>query len=731
VELRLGRISVGGRFVVVGAAQDVSEPAAQEEALHRELARYRRVFDDDLSGAVVASADCRIVTCNAEFARIAGFPSPAAAAGIELTRLEPEPGELSALVERLKRGGGATEPGELEMARRDGTRVRVVARFSADFGPGGEPLEYRGYLVDVTQRAMREETLRQSDERLRLLELATNDVTWDWDLVTGRLSWNGAGPRRFRYAVDEVRPSLEWHFERVHPEDRERVVAGLHQAISGVAEGWSDEYRFLRGDGTYATVHDRAYVVRNPRGEPVRVTGWMVDVTERKRGEETQRFLARASAVLDSALDVGVTAGNLARVCIPVLADFCTLDLVDGDGSVRREAVAHLRGSRERLLSPDACFPASGSTANPVVRVARTGEPVLCAECDAGQIESLDASLGEGNARRLGVHSYMMVPVAAHDRVMAVLTLGLAQSGRRYGPMDLMVAKDLAQRAALALENAHLYQTAQRALHAREEVLGVVSHDLRSPLSTIVTTAVLLSEISRERREDTRRWLDVIRRAADQMNSLIGDLLDVSSMEAGRFEVEPARRDLSALVAESCEQFRPLCEAHGLSLECEVPPELAPVCFDERQLQRVLGNLIGNAIKFSRRGGVIRVRAERLGGEVRVGVIDQGPGIPAEQLPRVFDRFWKADTGDRRGAGLGLAIARGIVEAHGGRIWVESKANQGSTFWFALPTPEADGGRPASASPERPAADAAQESWPAPRAAVVTRASPATTTAQG
>src|SRR5262249_7128028 len=151
-----------------------------------------------------------------------------------------------------------------------------------------------------------------------------------------------------RYAPDEVRPSLEWHFERVHPEDRERVVAGLHQAISGGAEAWTDEYRFLRGDGTYATRHDPAHLGRNPRGPAVRVTGWMVDVTERKRGEETQRFLARASAVLDSALDVGVTAGNLARVCIPVLADFCTLDLVDGDGGVRREAAAHVRGTRER-----------------------------------------------------------------------------------------------------------------------------------------------------------------------------------------------------------------------------------------------------------------------------------------------------------------------------------------------------------------------------------------------
>jgi len=689
MELRLGRIPMGDRFVMVGAAQDLSMASADDDAIHAELGRYRRAFEDDLCGAVVASADCRIVACNAEFARIAGFPSPQAAAGVELNRLEAEPGELTARVERLRQGGGVTGPDELELARRDGTRMRVVARLAADFDDDGHPVEFRGYLVDVTQRALREQAMQLGDERLRLLELATNDVTWDWDLTTGRLSWNDAGPLRLRYTPDEVRNSPEWHFEHVHAEDRERVVAGLHEAISGVAAAWNDEYRFLRGDGTYATVHDRAYVMRNQRGEPVRVTGWMVDVTERKRVEESQRFLARAGAVLDSALDVEVTAASLARLCIPVLGDFCMLDLVEPDGTVRREAVAHVRPAREKLLALDACVPPGAEAgSNPVARVARTSEPVLCAECDDEALGALDVALGAGNARRLGTHSYMLVPVTAHDKVLAVLTLGISQRGRRYGPMDLMLANDLAQRAALALENARLYQTAQRALRAREEVLSVVSHDLRSPLHTIVTTATLLSEITRERREDTRRWLGVIGRAAAQMNSLIGDLLDVSSMEAGRFEVAPEHDDLVALLGECCEQFGPLCQEQELELRCEFPDRLPRVTFDERQLQRVLGNLLGNAVKFSRRGGSIRLLAEPAPDEVRVGVADQGPGVPAEHRARIFDRFWKADNGDRRGAGLGLAIAQGIVEAHGGRIWVESEPGVGSTFWFALPLAE-------------------------------------------
>jgi PAS domain S-box-containing protein len=686
MELHLGRIATGERFVVVGAGQDVTLTSAEDDSLRTELARYRRVFEDDLCGTVVASGDCRIVACNPEFARLAGFPSPEAAVGVELNRLEAGPGELAERVERLRRGGGATGPSDLEMVRRDGTRVRVVARLAADFDDDGRPREFRGYLVDVTQRALREQALRLSDERLRLLELATNDVTWDWDLTTGSLTWNAAGPLRLRYTPDEVRHLPEWHFERVHPDDRERVVAGLHAAIGGVAVAWTDEYRFLRGDGSYATVHDRAYVMRNPRGEPVRVTGWMVDVTERKRVEESQRFLARAGAVLDAALDVGVTAASLSRLCVPMLGDFCMVDLVEPDGGVRRQAVAHVRPSREKLLVPGASprpgAPVGGGLA---AQVARTAEPVFCAECDDAALAAFDVGLEPGSARRLGVHAYMVVPVAAHEKVLAVITLGIAQRGRRYGPMDLLLAKEVAQRGALALENARLYQTAQRALRAREEVLGVVSHDLRNPLHTIVTTAIFLSETASERREETRRWLDVIGRAAQQMDSLIGDLLDVSSMEAGRFEVALARRDPVALLRECCEQFRPICRMNEVELRCEIPGTLPRVPFDERQLLRVLGNLMGNAIKFSPKGGSIRLRAEEASGEVRVGVTDQGPGIPEEHRARVFDRFWKADNADRRGAGLGLAIAQGIVEAHGGRIWVESQPGTGSTFWFALP----------------------------------------------
>jgi PAS domain S-box-containing protein len=703
VEVSLRRVEQGERFVLVGAVQSLDEADDDVEVLRAEAGRYRRVFEDDLCGVVITAPDFRIVACNAEFARILGLSSSGSAVGLDLTRLEPEPGALSARVQRL-RDGRPSGPEELELVRRDGTTAYVLARLAATLGADGEVREYHGYLVDVTQRALREQVLRQSDERLRLLELATNDVTWEWDLLTGRTTWNGAGPRRFRYAPPEVRPTLEWQVERIHGDDRERVMAGLQQAVAGIGDSWADEYRFLRGDGSYATVHNRAYLVRNVRGEPVRVIGWMVDVTERKRTEESQRFLARASALLDSTLGMAVTAANLTRVCIPALADFCVLDVVADNGDVRRAAVAAGRPARERLLNPGSCIPAgTRDPDHPILAAIESGAPALCTECDDAALAGLDRAFGEGNARRLGVHSYIVVPLRAHDRLVAAMLLGLSQTERRYDPMDLIVAKDLAVRAALALENARLYETAQNALHAREEVLGVVSHDLRGPLSTLVTTAVLLSETGQERRENTRKWLDVIRRAADQMNQLIGDLLDVSQIEAGRFAVELAPHSLQTLLSQTCEQWGTLVAAGGLRMECNVEAGLPPVECDERQLARVLANLLGNALKFTPQGGSIRLYAAAAGPEVRISVTDTGPGLAPEQIGRVFDRFWKAQDVDRRGAGLGLAIARGIVEAHHGRIGVDSVQGKGSTFWLTLPVRgSAQEGRPAAPAPPPP-----------------------------
>ena len=248
-------------------------------------------------------------------------------------------------------------------------------------------------------------------------------------------------------------------------------------------------------------------------------------------------------------------------------------------------------------------------------------------------------------------------------------------------------AAEEAQRrtAALADENARLFHEAQQATRARDDMLGVVAHDLRNPLNTIVMGASTMLELLPESPPLLRNHAQIVRRAADRMNRLIQDLLDVRRIESGRLAVDPRSVTVALLVDETLEMLRPLAAAASLSLVTDLAPELPRVRADSGRILQVFSNLVGNAIKFTPVGGRITIGAMRLDDEVRFEIADTGPGIPAEQLPHVFGQFWQGLRGDRRGIGLGLAIAKGIVEAHGGRIWVESQIGEGSRFYFTLP----------------------------------------------
>jgi len=253
-------------------------------------------------------------------------------------------------------------------------------------------------------------------------------------------------------------------------------------------------------------------------------------------------------------------------------------------------------------------------------------------------------------------------------------------------------ARALAKLLPLEREKTDRFLRTERArsdddLSHRDDFLGMVSHDLRNLLSGIVTSAGLLSEQASEGEDGVRTRAGVarIQRYAARMNRLIGDLVDVASIDAGKLAVTPARGDANALIVEAVDTFQSAASARGLALEAERADCPLPATFDPERLLQVLVNLLTNAIKFTSEGGRIRVRGERAGDEVRISVSDTGVGIPGHLLEAVFERFWQVGTNDRRGVGLGLYISKRIVEAHGGRIWVESAMGQGSTFHFMIP----------------------------------------------
>jgi signal transduction histidine kinase len=226
-----------------------------------------------------------------------------------------------------------------------------------------------------------------------------------------------------------------------------------------------------------------------------------------------------------------------------------------------------------------------------------------------------------------------------------------------------------------------------QALNTRDIFLAMVSHDLRTMLGGIAMNAALISRQAAdvESQSTTRSRAETIQLLTARMNRLIGDLVDVASLETGKLLVVPKAGDLSALIRESIEVFQASADSHGVSLTAPLsgPPLLAR--FDHERMLQVIANLLGNALKFCPRGARISIRAERSGDEVRVEVKDTGPGIPAENLEAIFERFWQVGRRDRRGLGLGLYISRCILEAHGGRIWADSPPAGGSTFSFTLP----------------------------------------------
>ncbi|MGZ3332701.1 MAG: ATP-binding protein [Gemmatimonadaceae bacterium] len=260
-----------------------------------------------------------------------------------------------------------------------------------------------------------------------------------------------------------------------------------------------------------------------------------------------------------------------------------------------------------------------------------------------------------------------------------------------FGVADQAFTLLLAQATAAALDRAAVYdserekrQQAEVLARAREDVLGIVAHDLRNPLNLISTTTEFLLEDTLAPADRTR-LLTNAGRAAKQMNRMIADLLDTVRLQTGRLSLQLEDVPVETILQQLEETFRPVAESHHVQLEIERLTEKFAVRADPLRVSQILGNLVGNALKFTRKDGLVTVRTSRDESRARFEIIDMGPGISASDLPHVFDDFWQARRGDQRGVGLGLAIAKALVEAHGGTIGVTSEDGEGSTFTFTIP----------------------------------------------
>jgi signal transduction histidine kinase/PAS domain-containing protein len=494
----------------------------------------------------------------------------------------------------------------------------------------------------------------------------------------------------------------------VLPAERKILRAHVEACLSGHTRVDS-ELSFTRRGRPPTTAQVSSVAIRDSAGASVRCKTVLLDSSALKWERDKLLFTNEASGLLASSFDVTANLIQIARLAVMTVADICIVDLVDEDRTLRRVEVAFGTG----VMSPRTDLLAE---AHPRVlegmalaRVLRTREPLLFETVPGRGSRSSPAVAHDPLVTASAPTSLMYIPIVGRGEVLGVLTFIAVRSGRAYNAIDVATTGELAAHVAMAMENARLYEEAQRAIAARQDVLSFVSHDLKNPLMGIMLTA---ETILRGAPGDDRRSAAQLRRiqhAAQQMRRMIDDLLDMTALDAGRLAVQIDSHDVGPLLQAAADQFGPLAAARGIELGVAPPKETLTVACDRQRLTQVFSHLVDNALKFTPEGGRISISARASGQDVVFAVADTGPGIAAELRPLIFERFAQAPGHAMLGRGLGLYIAKGLVAAQAGSIWVESQAGSGATFSFTLP---------------RALSPVADRRGPMPRAGAALRANP-------
>ena len=575
------------------------------------------------------------------------------------------------------------------VVRKDGTRLWAGGQTTALLDDAGALLGYAKICRDRTQHKHADEaTQRQA----ALLDLAYDAIIVE-DVDTTITFWNRAAEELYGWSRAEAigRRASELLATRFPTS-----LADVQTAVAATGR-WEGELVDTCRDGREITVASRWSLQRDTTGQPSAVLEIIRDVTEQKRNERALRLLADASEQLGTSLEYEATLQTIARLLVPALADYCLIDVLGEDGLLHRLAAAHVDPVKEPLLGTARSYPPDLQTGtSPLTIALATGRSELTAEVTP---DWLDRSARSPEHHRLleelSPRSVMLVPLVARGQALGLLSIVSATSGRRYTSQDLRLAEDLARRCAAAIDNARLFRRAQDAIRVRDDVLASVSHDLKSPLTSISGTAQLLRRrvdaAGEQRDERLATGLGRIEATTARMSTLIDELVDTARLELG--QDLPLRRemtDLVELVELAIAEHQRDAGRHQIELERRADRLVG--LWDSARLRRVVDNLLGNAIKYSPEGGPIRVtvdRSEDDGGPSAVlTVADRGVGIPPEDRSHVFERGRRgSNVGQIGGTGIGLAGACQIVRQHGGSIGVESEVGAGSTFTVRLPLP--------------------------------------------
>ena len=629
---------------------------------------------------LVMDAEARILFANDEVQGIFGY-DPRELVGEPAARLfgDGDEGAPPAVLTHLFDTSADASDGkrvEVSGLRADGTQILVEVTCGRGNAEGGRFVT--AIVRDLSERQRTDSRLRF---QARLLD-AVGEAIIATDRVGRILYWNAGAERLYLWRTEEVvgRP-----VEEVTPTEMSRPQAReiMRRLMEG--ETWTGEFTVRDRDGRVFPVLVTDSPVLDEEGHLVAIIGTSMEITDRKRAEEAQRFLAEAGRLLASSLDHEVTLRRVSRMAVPMLGDWCMVHLLENG---RLAAVAHTTPGRREddadeleaiLTGAGGLFPAVLPTSEPL-RLG-PGHPACTDEVKA-RLEALE------------ILELLVVPLEVRGEPLGVMTFARPAGARPYGPEDLRLADALAGRAASALENSRLYRDAAASDRAKTDFLAVVSHELRTPLNAITGYAELLTGgVSGPLNEKQKGQIERIGVSARHLAHLIDEILTYARMEGGRDTLEAAVTDVGATVRDAVSVLQPAADAKGLDLAVDGAAHGPELLTDPGKLRQIVTNLVNNAVKYTDEGHV-RVTIRELEDGVEITVKDTGVGIPAEEQERIFEPFRQVQAPNTRtvgGTGLGLSVSRRLVQVLGGRVTLDSVPAEGSAFTIWLPKdPPAD-----------------------------------------
>jgi signal transduction histidine kinase len=413
------------------------------------------------------------------------------------------------------------------------------------------------------------------------------------------------------------------------------------------------------------------------------------DITEKRRNQYQANFLCRASESLSNSLDFSETLTRIGDLVVPELSEGCLVYLQKSSQELSLVACKHIEPKKcEILNSLKDRFPIQKSGNHSLFQTLASKKSYIAANANEmrdGMCSDQQAEFAQ-EFTTLEIKSGVSIPLIVRGQDLGILVFLSSANDFTFDDFDISLAEEFAHRAAMGIDNARLYREAKIAIRHRQDLLAVVSHELRNSLTSVLLGAQFLNSRKESGTLDVMiaRNSERILRAGNQMKRLIQDLLEQAKLEASNFTLLTRQHDVGTLLQNGSELLRALVEQAKMEILVEASEGLQVNC-DQERIHQVLSNLVSNAVKFCSPRSVITLSARAEGADVLFAVKDTGIGIASEELKKVFDRYWQAKENAHRGTGLGLSISKEIIEAHGGKIWLESKLGEGTTFFFTLP----------------------------------------------